>query len=63
MRSLLALITVVLQEDLDETPIDIAPFPVFTRLKRLHDWMTSCLKVFSSVLVPGGVATANVTAN
>ena len=40
----------------------ITPSPVLARLKGLHDGMLSLMKVFGRMLVFGGIAAADVTA-
>src|SRR5260370_6355826 len=42
--------------------VDITPAPVLTRLGGLHDGVAGRVEVFRRVLVPGGVATADVAA-
>lgn len=54
--------TLLLSKKLDESFIDIAPPPIFSRLKGFDNWMIRGVEVLGSVFVFGGVATADMTA-
>jgi hypothetical protein len=50
-----------LESDIKFYFVDVAPFPVFTRLKRLDNRMLRCMIMFGGVLIFGAVAAADVT--
>ncbi len=42
--------------------VDVTPTPVFSRLKRLDNWVVSRVEVFGGVLILGRIAATNMPA-
>jgi len=50
------------RELLDEYFVHVAPDPIFAGLDGLHQGVMGSVKMLGGVLVPGGIATAHVSA-
>src|SRR5947209_7515268 len=49
-------------QGIERDSVDVAPAPVLARFGRLHDGVAGGVEVLRRMLVPGGVATADVAA-